>query len=288
MTVFEPYFDWPDLTACVPAGMTSAELNALGAEQQAHFPLWLDPAQSLGDLFLHSRFTSRSFRYGGLGDNVLGLRWVLPNGHKVDLGGRVVKNVAGFDLVRFFCASGGRFGRPENLVLRLRPKAAAERVATAQGGWDALERFVKAVRGSSWAHALEAMDLNGGAVHLLYANHAALLAPFEDAAQLWARAAGVQLGFSNDLPAQAAKPWARAQTTLASMLDEAKAWNGAVSGFLGQGLLQLEPGTEAELLALHGRIGMEGGHVEHASILPDPQAPNAAWERAFLEKLSRL
>ena len=98
--MFEPFFDAADLTACVSGDSTAAELNARGAEHQAATSLcgWT-LSSPWASLFSTARFTSRSFRFGSLGDNVLGLRWRLPNGQKVlDLGGRVVKNVAGFDL----------------------------------------------------------------------------------------------------------------------------------------------------------------------------------------------
>jgi hypothetical protein len=288
MPRFEPFYDWADLTACVPADSTAASLNAQGAAHAACWPLWLEEDQSLGELFLNTRFTSRSFRYGGIADNVLGLNWILPNGHKVDLGGRVVKNVTGFDLVRFLCGSQGRFGQPESLILRLRPLAPVQRVAVLAGPWDALERFVRSLRANSWAHAVDAIDLHGGRVHVAYSNEASLIPLFEKAAKVWAQEAGVELAFGDNLPQHSAKPWARAQMPLSWMLESASAWQGPVSGFLGQGLLHLEPGTEDALRNLHSQLGPEGGHVEHPSIPTNGDAPQARWEQELLKRMATL
>src|ERR1019366_4139594 len=101
MPAFEPYFDPQDLSACVVAGTTAMAFNAEAARFHCGFPLSLAPLQPLDELFLRQRAVSRSFRYGAVADNVLGLLWRLPTGQELGLGGRVVKNVAGFDLVRF-------------------------------------------------------------------------------------------------------------------------------------------------------------------------------------------
>jgi FAD/FMN-containing dehydrogenase len=287
MPRFEPFHDWADLTACVPADATAASLNALGAAHAAFWPLWLDEAQSLGELFLSARFTSRSFRYGGLADNVLGLSWILPNGQKIDLGGRVVKNVTGFDLVRFLCASQGRFGRPETLILRLRPLAPVQRVAMLKGPWNALEHFVRTLRASSWAHALDAMDLHDGQVYVAYSNEAGLIPLFEKAARAWAQDAKVDLSFGDTLPVHAAQPWARVHLPLGWMLETASAWPGA-TGFLGQGLLHLPAGDEKALVDLHAQVSAEGGHVEHPSIKANLAAPQARWEQELLNRLATL
>jgi glycolate oxidase FAD binding subunit len=71
------------------------------------------------------------FRYGGVRDFILGVRFVDGQGRLLRMGGKVVKNAAGFDLPKFFVGSLGRFGvlaeitfkvfpvRPDSLTLRL-------------------------------------------------------------------------------------------------------------------------------------------------------------------------
>jgi len=301
MPAFEPYFDPQDLSACVAAGTTAAGLNAQAAAYDCYFPLELDPLQPVDELYLRQRATSRSFRYGAVGDNVLGLQWRLPNGAVLGLGGRVVKNVAGFDLVRFLAASQGRLGRPLRLVLRLRPRARAERVVALKAGFPALKALARSIRASSWAHALDAADLVvsplGGALNLAFRARPDLLAAFDAQALAWARAHGATLEALPDLPAPALTPWAQLQAPLDQMVDEAQAWahahGGRVHGFLGQGLLQLNhPGDPARALAslpaLHARMGALGGQVEHASLPPDPDAPQARWEAELLRRLDAL
>ncbi len=69
---------------------------------------------------------------GGFGQNfffpadVLGLTFRTPKGRVVKAGGRVIKNVQGYDLVRPFIGSFGLLGEPLEAVLRLRPAAHVE------------------------------------------------------------------------------------------------------------------------------------------------------------------
>ena len=299
MSNFEPFFDADDLTACVNADSTPAQLNAQGAPDHAWFPLYLDPDQSFAELFLHARFSSRSFRFGSLGDNVLGLRWQLPNGRVVDFGGRVVKNVVGFDFIRFLSNSQGRFGRPQTLVLRLRPRAIAERVLRFSGPWDSLQKLARIVRASSWAHAIDALDLfSDGKTAGLYVSFTAkpgLLPLFDSEAERWADQSSAKLERVEGLHARNAQPWARLQATQDMAVHLAEAWTRAhgvsVSAFLGQGLLQIEsaPADEAKALAMlahmKDRLALVGGHIEHPALPPDASAPQTRWEAELLASL---
>ena len=66
-------------------------------------------------------------RFGTMRDLVLGVTVVLPDGMRASSGGKVVKNVAGYDLAKLFCGSRGRLGSVERLALRLHPLPAATR-----------------------------------------------------------------------------------------------------------------------------------------------------------------
>ena len=303
MNNFAPFFDAADLTVCVDASTTPAQLNAQGAPHHASFPLYLDPEQSFGELFLGSRFSSRSFRYGSLGDNVLGLRWQLPNGHGLDFGGRVVKNVVGFDFVRFLAASQGRFGRPQTLVLRLRPRAVAERVLRFTGPWQALKTLARLVRASSWAHAIDALDLQtdpkGASLYLSFCAKPSLLGAFDEQAERWAEASETLVSrMGGSLPARSAMPWARIQAPPDTAIDLATEWSqrygGTVAGFLGSGTLQIEGAPSSEQGALQGlaelrdRLAPLGGHVEHPELLPDPAASQARWQAELLRLLEAV
>jgi glycolate oxidase FAD binding subunit len=77
-------------------------------------------------------------RFGTMRDLVLGVTVVLPDGMRASSGGKVVKNVAGYDLGKLFCGSRGRLGSVERLALRLHPLPAAARTVVTSADWSAL------------------------------------------------------------------------------------------------------------------------------------------------------
>jgi glycolate dehydrogenase FAD-binding subunit len=91
-------------------------------------------------------------------DLVIGLSVVLPDGLRASSGGKVVKNVAGYDLAKLFCGSRGRLGTVERLALRLHPLPAAARTVVTDTPWSELHR-------SSLAPS--AVDLAHGRLHVL-------------------------------------------------------------------------------------------------------------------------
>ena len=74
-------------------------------------------------------------------DLVIGVGVVLPDGTRAHSGGKVVKNVAGYDLGKLYCGSAGRLGTVERLALRLHPcPAAAETIGVGAERWGELHR----------------------------------------------------------------------------------------------------------------------------------------------------
>ena len=65
------------------------------------------------------------FRYGGVRDFILGVRLVDGAGRLLRLGGKVVKNAAGFDVPKFLVGSLGRFGALGEVTFKVFPKPAA-------------------------------------------------------------------------------------------------------------------------------------------------------------------
>jgi len=112
-----------DLVIQMDAGATLAELSAVAAESGQWFPQ--DPpggsTLSLGEAVASGRSGPLRAGFGRIRDHVLGLTFVTHAGEHLPLGGRVVKNVAGFDLVRLVVGSGDRFGRIADVTLRLFP-----------------------------------------------------------------------------------------------------------------------------------------------------------------------
>ncbi|HUZ84473.1 MAG TPA: FAD-binding protein, partial [Gaiellales bacterium] len=112
-----------DLVCTVSADVTLAELQAALAGRGQM--LALDPpgaaATPIGDVFDRGLFGPRAHRYGLPRDLVLGIRAELVDGTVVRSGGRVVKNVAGYDLSKLFTGARGRLGRLLELTVRLHP-----------------------------------------------------------------------------------------------------------------------------------------------------------------------
>jgi glycolate oxidase FAD binding subunit len=114
---------WQDLTATVGAGTTwSAMQNALAQHGQrvALDPLFPDAATVGGVLSTNDSGLLR-MRYGGLRDLVLGMTIVLADGTVARTGGKVVKNVAGYDLPKLLTGSFGTLGIITEATFRLHP-----------------------------------------------------------------------------------------------------------------------------------------------------------------------
>jgi glycolate oxidase FAD binding subunit len=116
-----------DLTCTVEAATPMTELaEQLGMRGQM---LALDPPEartsSVGEVFDRALFGPRAHRYGLPRDLVLGVRARLPDGTVIRAGGKVVKNVAGYDLPKLFTGAHGALGELLELTLRLHPLPAA-------------------------------------------------------------------------------------------------------------------------------------------------------------------
>jgi len=108
----------------VRAGTPLAELRAQ-AERAGWEPA-LDPASpraTVGGVIASGEIGPRCLRFGRPRDSVLGLGVVLGSGERTRCGGRVVKNVTGYDLPKLYTGSLGTLGVIESAWLRLRPRA---------------------------------------------------------------------------------------------------------------------------------------------------------------------
>src|SRR5581483_8044153 len=115
-----------DFTCTVEAGVRLADLNARLAEHGQLFALDPPGNPTLGACVAANLSGPRRHRYGTARDLVLGVTVVLADGTIASAGGKVVKNVAGYDLGKLFCGSEGRLGLIARLALRLhsRPDSA--------------------------------------------------------------------------------------------------------------------------------------------------------------------
>jgi glycolate oxidase FAD binding subunit len=118
--------DYPagDMTITVEAGMTLAELAAvLDTESQR---LEIDAPEpdraTIGGVFATNWTGPRRFGWGRPRDQIIGVGFVNGVGNLVKGGGRVVKNVAGYDFPRLLTGSMGTLGAISHVTLRAKPK----------------------------------------------------------------------------------------------------------------------------------------------------------------------
>jgi glycolate oxidase len=149
------------MTATVQPGLLNAEVKAAAREHGLWYPP--DPSSfeicSIGGNLATNAGGLCCVKYGVTTDYVLGLEVVLADGRAVRLGGRTIKDVAGFDLKRLFVGSEGTLGVITEAVLRLRPTPppAVTVAATFEHVVDA-GRAVAAVMARVRPSALELMD----------------------------------------------------------------------------------------------------------------------------------
>ena len=149
------------MVAVVGPGLFNAEVKAAAREHGLWYPP--DPSSfeicSIGGNMATNAGGLCCVKYGVTTDYVLGLEVVLADGSVVRLGGRTIKDVAGYDLKRLFVGSEGTLGIITSATLRLRPlpPPAATVVATFTDVVDA-GRAVAAIMAEMRPAALELMD----------------------------------------------------------------------------------------------------------------------------------
>jgi glycolate oxidase FAD binding subunit len=170
-----------DLTCIVEGGMRLSALRGVLAEQGQRFSLDPPGDPTLAECLVDDLSGPLRHRFGTMRDLVIGLTVQLPDGTRAHSGGKVVKNVAGYDLGKLFCGSRGRFGSVERLALRLHPLPVSARTIVTRVGWQELHRSQLVP---------SAVDIAEGRIHVLFegsqrAVDAQLRALSGDEADVW-------------------------------------------------------------------------------------------------------
>ncbi len=125
--------DLVNLVAVVEPAVITADLQAQVEAHGLFYPP--DPASlkqsSIGGNVAEGAGGPRCLKYGTTKDYVLGLEVVLPTGEVIRTGGKLMKDVTGYNLTQLFVGSEGTLGVITEIILRLIPKPAAKRTAMA-------------------------------------------------------------------------------------------------------------------------------------------------------------
>jgi glycolate oxidase FAD binding subunit len=153
---------WADLTVSVEAGCTIQKLQealAQHGQRLALNPLWPEQATISGILSTNDSGPLR-LRFGALRDLIIGVTLALPDGTLASSGGKVVKNVAGYDLPKLVTGALGTLAVITRAVFRLHPLPRNAKTLSISGcTLEDMQRFILRVQDSKLAHtALQARN----------------------------------------------------------------------------------------------------------------------------------
>ncbi len=243
-----------DLTAVVEAGLPLAELAAATAAEGQMLaldpPLGPGERATIGGAVATNDSGPLRHRYGSARDLVVGITVALSDGTVAKAGGKVIKNVAGYDLAKLFTGSFGTLGAILDLSLRLHPLPPATATAIGHSG----DPAALAAAAAQLSHAqieLQSLDVRweaeagavlarfGGAAPLIPAQAAAralagagLTADVvEDDEALWAAQRQAQRSEAGTVVKVSAR-----QSDLPVLLETARGLGAGVVGRAGLGL----------------------------------------------------
>lgn len=140
-----------DLTVTVEAGVKLADLQAILQKVGQFLPL--EPAYpqdaTLGGIVATADSGALRHRYGGIRDMLLGISFIRSDGESAKAGGRVVKNVAGYDLMKLFSGSYGTLGVISEMTFRVYPIPQASATVVLTGESEAVATATKILLASA-------------------------------------------------------------------------------------------------------------------------------------------
>jgi len=262
-----------EFTFTALAGTPVKEIEATLRERGQYLPfdpLLAHAGATIGGTIAAGLSGPGRFRFGGLRDFFLGMQFVDGEGRLLRMGGKVVKNAAGFDLPKFFIGSAGRFGALVEVTFKVFPKPAATRTLRIEAKDPAAKaRILSEAANARWE--IDALDaaLEEGAVFARLAGPAAALDALAqeifsrwpgtaltdgDAAYLWQSVTGLR--------------WAHTGGTLVKVaLSPA-----LVVDFIA--CVRAQPGARGWISA--------GGNVGYLSVPPGAARPSLAWPAVTL------
>ncbi len=123
-----------DMTVTVESGLTLGALQTELAQHRQWLPI--DPpnagALTIHDLLARDLSGPRRFGYGTIREHLIGMKVALADGRVIKSGGKVVKNVAGYDLAKLFIGARGSLGTIVEATFKLRPLPTVEKIVSRQ------------------------------------------------------------------------------------------------------------------------------------------------------------
>ncbi|HXG09659.1 MAG TPA: FAD-binding oxidoreductase [Gemmataceae bacterium] len=234
--------DYParDMTITVQAGITVARLQEVLAGENQRLPVDVPCAEqaTLGGALATNVSGPRRYGFGTLRDYVIGISVVNDEGQEVKAGGRVVKNVAGYDLCKLYIGALGTLGIISQVTLKLRPRPEEQALLTLGCSADDLEPLLDLLHHSRTRPVC--LDvLNAAAVRVLNQRAGGLLpeAP-------WV----VVVGFEDNRQSVAWQMQQLIQELPANLTPGLEARVGAASGPLWQALVEFPARPEARFI----------------------------------------
>ena len=130
-----------DMVVTVEAGITLEALQQQLAKTGQILPLdpFNSPGHTIGGLIATGWTGPQRLRYGSVRDFLIGIRVALPDGKLASAGGRVVKNVSGYDLMKLHIGALGSLGVIVAASFKVFPRPLKDVTLESTGGWAAAE-----------------------------------------------------------------------------------------------------------------------------------------------------
>ena len=211
-----------DLTITVEAGMRFDRVQEVLATAGQFLPL--DPVYpdraTIGGIIATANTGSLRHRYGGVRDLLLGISFVRADGKIAKAGGRVVKNVAGYDMMKLFTGAYGTLGILTEVTFRVYPQPTTTGTVIITGAIDALATAAKMLLASTLTPIAADIVSTAFSQQLELSNTPSLVVKFatipasiaEQSAQLLAIAKGLGLKAGIWQGTQAEQLWSGIQT----------------------------------------------------------------------------
>src|SRR5271170_7093604 len=147
---------WADLTVSVEAGCSIQKLQSTLAQHGQRLaldPLWPEQA-TIGGVLSTNDSGSLRLRFGALRDLIIGVTLALPDGTLASSGGKVVKNVAGYDLPKLITGALGTLAVITRAIFRLHPLPRNAKTLSISGcKLEETQRLILAIQDSQLAHS---------------------------------------------------------------------------------------------------------------------------------------